>query len=147
MIIYLGCPIDTARKDTPPQEQIREVAELIQKAIPISVMYNPFSAFCNANSLRDEQDLSEMEFIIQMNMDAVDRSHLAVFVWNGSPSYGVPVEIERCYEKEIPFVIWNRTPRPLGLYLRHRAMSRKSNAIVNSEKELHTYLTSLHNAF
>lgn len=119
MIVYLGCPIDTSRPDCSPQDQYKELADLVLEGFKDRsvVLYNPLTAFVNAHKTTDIKDWG---FIIEMNMQALKGSDLAVVIWNGSPSYGVPVELEECVRNLKSFVVWNRSGKALGLYLKYR---------------------------
>jgi hypothetical protein len=130
MIVYLGAAIDTSLGS--PADQFNMLSELVLKANKGSVIFfNPLTAFINAHAITREQD---MQFLIDINNTALDRADLAVFSWTSSPSMGVPLEIQRCKEQKKPMVIWNRTPKKLGIYLRS-GMGR-NQIIVESEEDV-----------
>jgi hypothetical protein len=118
MNVYIGGPIDQARSDCTPQEQFAEIARLVVNGLgPDTVVFNPFSAFINAGGAESVEDLW---YIININDLALKEADLAVFVWNGSPSFGMPIEIIRRIEYSKPYIVWNRSGKRSGVYLRHR---------------------------
>lgn len=138
--VYIGAPIDTARPDCPPGEQMEELARSVLDAcLGKAVIYNPLTAYCNAGMV---DDVAGFEYIIDLNFEALRKAEIGIFVWNGSSSYGVPIEIEFCYQNEKPFVVWNKTAFRLGLYLRHRARAGRG-MIVQTEEELRDALAIL----
>jgi hypothetical protein len=118
MIIYLACPIDTSRPEISPQEQYKELADLVLEGFKDRsvVLFNPLTAFVNAHRTTDTKDWG---FIIETNMQSLKNADLVVAIWNGSPSYGVPIELNECVKSLKPFVVWNRSGKALGLYLKY----------------------------
>lgn len=129
MIVYIGSPIDTSLE--PPHETFELLGQLTVEAISDVVIFNPLTAYINAINAKTKDARS---FIVQMNFEALKRADAALFAWNKSPSYGVPVEIEFCYMHDIPFVIWNRSDKALGIYA-HHAVDNASKATIVNNKE------------
>lgn len=137
MIVYLGAAIDTSLGS--PAEQFSELSNAVIKAAGETsvILFNPFTAFINAHAITDEKD---MKFLIKTNNSALDNAGLAVFSWTTSPSMGVPLEIQRRKKRRTPMVIWNRTPKKLGIYLRQGL--GEEQIIVDSAEELDASLTN-----
>lgn len=118
MRFYIGAPIDTSKPEHPPAAQFQELVDVISEAFPInSVIYHPLSAFQNAEFVNAQDDLL---FVSRINNTALRLADIGVFVWNGSPSFGLPLEIEECCRLNKRFFVWNKTGKRLGLYLRAR---------------------------
>jgi hypothetical protein len=133
MIIYLGLPIDTSKPEHSPSQQISEVTDILDVVFGNDyIAFNPLMAFVNATNIRD---YSEMSFLIKVNFEALRSSNLAIFRWNGSPSYGMCIEIETCVNENIPFIVWNTTDKKLGIYLRQRVFNSKG-IILDTKEQL-----------
>jgi hypothetical protein len=133
MKVYLGCPIDHSNVEETPEQQMRNLAGLVVGALGEStVCYNPFAAFLNAENAKT---FDELRFVVEINNFALRNCDAAVFVWNGSPSFGVPVEIDLAVQWQRRFFVWNRTRKPLGLYIRERAF-RGNGVLADSADEL-----------
>jgi hypothetical protein len=132
MIVYLGAAIDTSLGS--PADQFNELGNLVIKAAGEErsvIIFNPLTAFMNAHAITHEQD---MQFLINTNNAALDAADLAVFSWTNSPSMGVPLEISRRKDKKTHMIVWNRTPKKLGIYLRQGLATNQ--LIVDSVEEL-----------
>ena len=135
MSIYLGIPIDKSQKD--PFEEYKRISSIIVEELPWTVIYNPLTAFINAKNIIDS---SQMEYLIAVNNAALDAAALAVFIWNGQTTYGVPVEIQRVAGKK-PIVLWNTTEESLGIYLR-AALEKGCAYTVDTEEKFRSKLSS-----
>lgn len=135
MNVYLGCPIDNAEPGKAALA-IEKLYSLVAAALtPECVCFNPLSAFIGGKSLSTPHGA---EFLININDFALRMADLAVFMWNGSASYGVPVEIEKCaadhdYKKAV-FVL-NASGQPAGVYMRF-AVGQSGGIISDNEKDL-----------
>lgn len=142
MRIYIGSAIDTALGA--PEEQFKELAEIAKAAFPNQsvVVFNPLTAYINASSADNPADL---EYICKLNFQALDQADLALFGYTNSPSFGVPLEIERCAEQNKPFVVWMREGARSGIYLK-RAVSQ-SGTFTSSKEESIAVLRFLGKSF
>jgi len=107
---YVGGAIDTANGD--PHEQFEQLCKsvMIHEGI---VVFNPLSAFRGAAGVRTANACTFVRIINELALVASD---FAVFVWSGSPSFGMPIEVDFCAKRGVPFVIWNQSAKPLGMY-------------------------------
>lgn len=134
MRVYVGAPIDTSKPEHPPAEQFQELITHVARGLGYRcIIYNPYAAFENAGHPRVSP--VDFEFVVRINEEALTRCNLGVFVWNGSPSYGVPNEIETLSQRA-PVVILNLTGKPLGLYLRSLEQRRDLTIVDNVESLL-----------
>lgn len=130
MRVYVGLPIDTSRPEHSPAEQIQEVTDLIVAALGNEVViFNPLQAYCNVGP--HTKNVWDMHYVVDVNREALIHADLAVFVWNGSPSYGIVYEMEEFQKLGRPFAVWNRTGRGLGLYLRWRLVLSEGVCVTN----------------
>lgn len=129
MRFYIGCPIDTAKTD--PHAELQEAAGIITKCLPTAIIFNPLTAFINAHNMEDHDAL----FIRRVNEFAIREVDHALFIWNGCPSFGLPLEMELCTEEGIPFILWNKTDRRLGLYMRQVMHANEEGAVVVLSQE------------
>ena len=138
MIVYIGSAIDMSLGS--PHDQFAELGQAVVEGYKDKsvIVYNPLTAFINAAKITEAHD---RDFLINMNNAAIDGCDLAVFAWTNSPSYGVPLEIERCKSTLKPYVIWNRAGRSLGIYLQ-QTISNSAAKVVNSKEELQELLQS-----
>lgn len=115
MRIYIGSAIDMSLGS--PEQQFNELANMVIEALGSSVIvYNPLTAFANAHKITEHSDL---EFVIHMNNEAITNCDAGVFAWTDSPSFGVPIEIEKFSLDKKPFIVWLRGTKSPGLYLRN----------------------------
>jgi len=115
MIVYIGAAIDAV--SVPPAEQFQELGNIVVEALGKDVViFNPFGAFLNANLITDPEDL---QFVVETNFASLDASDIAVFIFSDSCSFGVPLEIYHCSSNGKPFVVWYKSTKNPGIYLRH----------------------------
>jgi hypothetical protein len=135
--IYLGGAIDSASADS--RAKFQEIGALIIGAFGKAVtIFNPFAAFMNANQVpSDEMD----EFVVAINTKALMSADLAVFVWSGCPSFGVPYEIVMRSEQNKPIIVYNISGKPAGIYMRH-VLAWSSGKIVNDIAEFRDALNN-----
>lgn len=136
MKVYAGAAIDTALGN--PADQFSELMQLVQEAFGEKsvIIYNPFGAF---NGNKNITDLKDIKYLIHVNEEALLASDLAVFIWSDSPSYGVPAEIEYCYQNNKAFIVWNRSSKPAGLYMKAAVMNGRG-AIATTREQFLTEL-------
>lgn len=123
MKVYIGCPIDNSRPEHSPGETFQSVAaQVVEGFSQECTIFNPYAAFANSGRSTNHFDLA---FVANINQFALDNCNMGVFVWNGSPSYGTPLEIERCANSGRLTLVLNLTGRPLGLYMRLLEMQER----------------------
>lgn len=113
MKVYIGAAIDAAIQD--PVELFKELSDLVLEAVPDCIIYNPLLAFVNAKSglTRNEN----IGLVKAANWAAIEASDLGVFIWNDSPSFGVPIEIVTFVDAGKHIVVWDKSSKGAGLYL------------------------------
>lgn len=126
MFAYIGSAID--QNEESPEQQFVELANIIDSLDYNVVVFNPLKSYHFASKADSQKTY---ETIKQINDTAIDNADFALFVWNGASTYGVPLEIERCKNRHIPFVIWNKSPLAPGIYLKRGATN-----ICNSKEEV-----------
>lgn len=133
MRVYVGSPIDTSLE--PPEESFKFLTCAVVDACPGAVIYNPLTAFNNAAAAATQDQL---DFVAEINSQALSLADIAVFSWTKSPSFGVPVEIEWCGNtgKPVLVLLRNGGSSP-GLYLK-RAVNRsdKLSRVVDNKEAL-----------
>lgn len=122
MNFYIGFAIDQA--NTPPQDIFNEWTSTIEKVIndhyasrtPINMLFfNPFSAYRGAKGLTRKEDIA---YLVKVNDLALMEADYAVFLWQDSPSFGVPYEILQRLQKG-GVLVHNVSKKSPGLYLQH----------------------------
>jgi len=143
MQIYIGGPIDASLGN--PLQNFEDLTRVIQDVAGDEVIiFNPCSAFKVGSKSTDREGC---KYVIDINNTALDNSDLAIFVWSDSPSFGVPYEIQRRSLSGKSFIVWNRSLKPAGIYLKQMIFEAKTGVyaglvrdrikkIVDSEKEL-----------
>lgn len=124
MRIYLGCPID---KSENPQKNYDEMTEVVLKAIPDALIFNPFSAYRNVNL----EDPKCHDYLIHVNREALINSDLAVFMVDKTTSFGIPIELYLCATNSINSIVWHKPEGLIGAYENHF-----SGKIVRDEESL-----------
>lgn len=111
--VYLGAPIDQTSDD--PTKNFKYLKEILQKLVPERfVAYDPLNAFVGAAFAKTKDTRA---YVVDINMEAVEGADLGLFVWDGNPSFGVPVEIMKMTQEDIPFIIY--ASGKTGIYLKH----------------------------
>lgn len=128
--VYIGAAIDQSLGSA--DAQYNELKELIKEALGGSnfVGYSPYNAFFGAESTRTA---NTNRFLVDVNLEALLNSDIAVFIWSDSPSFGVPAEILHCNQHNIPFVVWNKSTKPTGIYLQHAISESKNSYLADSK--------------
>lgn len=111
--IYLGSAIDNEQN---PFANFSALSELALKVYPEAVLYSPLEAFKNAQHAKTRD---AYRFVIEINMMALERADLALFLWTNTPSFGMPQEIAYCAQQEKPFAVLWKADRSPGIYLKH----------------------------
>lgn len=122
MRVYVGCPIDQCGQN--PLESMSRLIDLVNGAAAVlsspaspPIIYNPLSAWSNAHLAEDAEDL---DFVYGVNQKALLDADLGVFLWNGSPSFGIPVEIAAAKRA----LVVNTSGKMPGLYLKRAVLSK-----------------------
>lgn len=142
MKIYVGCAID---QSSVAQEQFAQLVSLIKSVFESCVIFNPLPAY-NINGF-ENLSFEDLEYIHDVNMYALNRCNLAVFKVTDIQSFGLPVEICKCNERNIPYLIWYDCNKTSGVYLRYYGTGndRQSNIVKTSQeltKKLKTFLNN-----
>jgi hypothetical protein len=141
MLIYLGAPIDCADD---PGANFRELSELALSVFPDAVLYDPFSAFINAKAAAG--DAKAVRHVVDLNERALKNSDLALFVWNDTPSFGVPLEIQFCTANNKDCMVLYKSVKDPGLYfLNALSQNCAESRYSRSKDELLEYLTDFKN--
>ena len=111
MIVYIGSPIDTSLGS--PQEQFEELGNAVIEADPNVLVFNPLTAFMNAVNIGFGK--RSCAYVEAINYQALSNADIGVFVWNSSPSFGVPLEIHWCQKLRKPAIVWVKSKT--GIYL------------------------------
>jgi hypothetical protein len=133
--VYLGAPIDTALSN--PEAHFAALVELVQTVVPEAICFNPLRAFAMVKPC-----VSAMGFVRDINMYALDSAGLAVFKVTDCPSFGVPIEIERCRVSNKPAIVWYEASKKPGLYL-HTMCQGSKVVLCTSKQEVLEVLTDL----
>jgi len=136
MRIYLGAPIDCADD---PGANYRELSELALSVFPDAVLYNPFTAFINAKAAAS--DVAAVRYVVELNEKALECSDLALFIWNDTPSFGVPLEIQFCATNNKDCMVLYKSVKDPGLYFLNALARNSAEARYSRSKdELLEYL-------
>ena len=129
--VYLGGAIDFA--DEKSLNLFQEISnEIVATLGPDVVIFNPLSAFNNANKSSSPRD---DEFVVAINKLALIQADLAVFIWSGALTFGVPIEIYKRVEAGGPILVINTSGRSPGIYMRH-FLSQVDGRITSTKTEL-----------
>lgn len=113
--IYLGGAIDFA--DEKSLNLFKEISDAIVSTLGKNVViFNPLSAFNNANKSSFPHD---DEYVVAINKLALIRADLAVFIWSGALTFGVPIEVFKRVQSGGPVLVYNTSGRSPGIYMRH----------------------------
>ena len=142
MFVYIGFPIDSSSDS--PTNNFRLLVNAVLEVMPESVFYNPFSAFYNVKPSQDH--VSSLQKVEKINNYAIHNSNLAVFLWNGTPSFGIPLEIKYCYDNSIPFIVYNSSGKNSVYMLNMTSLFNGPSlalpgVVVNSMEELKNAIT------
>lgn len=135
MRVYMGSPIDSKADD--PAKNFNDIAEVVIEVFgDKAVLFNPFSAFINANKCR-QPDTDE--FVIQINSEALEQADLSVFKWTDDPTFGVPLEMANAKSLERHVIVWNESQKKPGIYLQRLADEKTEDGsftICNTRREV-----------
>lgn len=142
MTFYVGFAIDQA--NTPPQKIFEEwttafeiiinehykADKLGNSEVPM-VFFNPFAAYKGAKGLKKVEDIA---YIVKINDLALMEADFAIFLWQDSPSFGVPYEILKRLEKG-NILVHNTSGKSAGLYLQHHLNLGKNSHLTDGSPE------------
>jgi hypothetical protein len=118
--VYLGAPIDSADA---PHDNFKILSKHVAEVFSHAIMYNPLSAFVQAHSKVD----SLCEFVSEVNTRALLSADLGLFMLTDTPSFGVPVEIHQRAERGLSTIIWDRSTKGPGIYVKSTLSMVRSN--------------------
>lgn len=137
MHIYLGGAIDHA--DDKARNLFNEVADALVSALgKKTVIFNPFSAFINANACADP---ALDAYVININNTALYAAEMAIFIWSHAQSFGVPLEIASRAKAKKPFMVLNVSGKTPGIYMRDTVINSGFGKFVESVEDLKTILS------
>src|SRR6185369_7411549 len=111
--IYIGAPIDTALGDV--SAPFQKIISILDATLARYVVFNPLTTYNNAT----KANLVSGSYLVDVNMYALERAELAVFLVNDSPSVGLPIEIYKSKKDNKKFIVLYDASRDPGVYLKN----------------------------
>lgn len=122
MRVYLGSPIDTSVSED-RGSHFRALHEALKEAFGSSpfVAFNPLTAYMINQFVKVPE--TDCQYILDLNLKALEDSDLAVFYLDDSPTVGVPIEIYLAANKtpvgdQPTTFLWLNSMKSAGVVLR-----------------------------
>ena len=117
MFIYLAQAIDLSKNSPDTDTIVNDVCEMAGKLGCITFLPAKAYSFWPEEVKTVAGYKPVIEQLIGLNYTALARSDLAVFVWDGSPTWGMQLEFQFVVERKKSYVFLDLSDGPTPIYL------------------------------